>query len=892
MGKVGIVSTVGTVGTQQWHIMTSDAACVALVTNAERGLSREEAKKRLQEFGPNELKHTGGATWYGVLLAQFQNVLIVILLIAVALSAVLSEGLDALAIAAIVLFAVLLGFLQEYRAERAMEALQKMAAPTATVLRDGEEQEVEGRDLVPGDVIILATGDKIPADSRLLEAVNVRVAEASLTGESTPVRKVVEPLHDAQVGVGDRKNMIYMGTSATYGRGRAVVVATGMQTEFGKIATMLQSVREQRTPLQKNLDHVGNLLARVALGIVAIIIGAGVWRGQPLLEIFIFGVALAVAVVPEALPAVVTISLAVGLQRMVRRHALIRRLPAVETLGSTSVICADKTGTLTRDEMTVRRIIVDGRTVEVTGAGYEPKGDFLGASEGVTAAALHTLLTAAVLCNDARLVQKGDQWGIRGDPTEGGLVVVAAKAGIWKEELEKQYSRIDEVPFSSEAKRMTTVHVVGDQRVAFAKGAPEIILDACQIGAAEKERYLEGAQTMASQALRVLGVAWKELEPGGDPEHSMTFLGLVGMIDPPRAEAKSAVEKCMRAGIRVVMITGDHPLTAEAIARELGILLPGGRVLTGRELDSMNEELFRQDVSHIQVYARVSPEHKLRIITALQAEGQQVVAMTGDGVNDAPALKRADIGVAMGITGTDVTKEAAAMILTDDNFASIVAAVEEGRAIFGNIKKYLMYLLSANLGEIGIVTLCTILGLPLPLTALQLLFVNLVTDGLPAIALSVDPPEKDLMGRPPRDQRCSIFTRPVLSLMLLGGIWSTVLHTGLFLWLLRRGIDLPRAMTMIFVTLVLLELCKAYIFRSDHRPVWEGMFQNRWLNFSVLAGILPLLAVIALPMLQEPFKTVPLNMGEWGFLALLALTIIPVVEGGKALVRRGVFGVL
>ncbi|MBI1934479.1 HAD-IC family P-type ATPase, partial [Candidatus Peregrinibacteria bacterium] len=599
--------------------MGPDGVCAALGANVHQGLSQKEAEKRLQEFSSNELKKTGGITWFGMLMAQFQNVLIIILLIAVGLSALLGERLDAIAIAVIVLFAVLLGFIQEYRAERAMEALQKMAAPTATVLRDGAEKEVAARDLVPGDIILIATGDKIPADGRLLEAVNLRVAEASLTGESAPVHKGTDPLPDATLGIGDRKNMVYMGTNATYGRGKAVVIATGMQTEFGKIATMLQSVSEPRTPLQKNLDRVGNILARAALAIVAIIVGAGFLRGQPFLEILIFGVALAVAVVPEALPAVVTISLAIGVQRMVKRHALIRRLPAVETLGSTSVICSDKTGTLTRDEMTVRKIVVNGTAIDVTGAGYEPKGEFilegkervtLSLSNGSTCDNLRELLTAATLCNDAHLVQENGAWSIRGDPTEGGLVVAAAKAGIMKEEVEKRYPRVDEVPFSSETKRMTTVHTVDDKRMAYAKGAPEIILDACTIDAVEKERFLKEAKMLAAQALRVLGVAKKELgaahtplplrKGGGvggegvlaaagegslDPERGMTFLGLVGMIDPPRVEAKEAVAKCGHAGIRVIMVTGDHPLTAEAIARELGILQPGGRVLTGKEID-------------------------------------------------------------------------------------------------------------------------------------------------------------------------------------------------------------------------------------------------------------------------------------------------------------------
>ena len=659
--------------------------------------------------------------------------------------------MESIVIAVIVLFAVLLGFIQEYRAERAIEALRKMAAPTASVLRDGNEIKIPARDLVPGDVIILHTGDRIPADARLLEAINLQVEEAALTGESVPVEKHILPLSGDDLPVGDRKNMVYAGTAATYGRGKALVIATGMQTEFGKIAQLLQTVESGKTPLQQNLDKVGTALARAAFVVVAIIVALGLLRGQPFIEMLIFGIALAVAVVPEALPAVVTISLAIGVQKMVKRNALIRRLPAVETLGSTSVICSDKTGTLTKDEMTVRKIYTAGEMFNVSGAGYEPSGAFSrnGSSEQPTPE-LKALLTAAVLASDVKLVQEGDTWNIKGDPTEGSLVVAAAKAGLQKPELDAKFPRIHEIPFTSETKRMTTLHQTNGKLKAYAKGAPEVILKDCDwlmtangsvlLDDAGKENLLAVAREMASEALRVLAIASKPNATLEDAQTGMTFLGLVGMIDPPRPEAKSAIAICEQAGIRPVMITGDHPVTAQAVARELG-LLKTGRVVTGAELEAMSDEQFEREVETIDVYARVSPAHKLRVVTALQANGH-IVAMTGDGVNDAPALKKADIGIAMGITGTDVTKEAADMTLTDDNFASIVAAVEEGRGVFGNIKKYLMYLLSSNIGEIGLMAGSALLGLPLPLTAVQILYVNLATDGLPALALAVDPAEK------------------------------------------------------------------------------------------------------------------------------------------------------
>lgn len=887
-----------------WHTKSTDQAFDQL-DSGETGLSQKEADARLAKYGPNEIQAAHRISPWEILLEQFKNVLILILLGATAISFFLGHGVESIVIAVIVLFAVGLGFIQEYRAERAIDALRQMAAPTATVLRDGEEVKVPARDVAPGDVVILHTGDRIPADGRLIESVNLQIEEAALTGESVPVEKHTDPLPTQEMPVGDRKNMVYAGTAATYGRGRALIVATGMQTEFGKIAQLLQTVETGKTPLQQNLDKVGSALARAAFVVVAIIVALGLLRGQPFIEMLIFGIALAVAVVPEALPAVVTISLAIGVQKMVKRNALIRRLPAVETLGSTSVICSDKTGTLTKDEMTVRKIFVAGQVFDVSGSGYAPEGHFSnnGGTKAEPSDELKQMLTAATLASDARLVKNGNNgsvsdWDIRGDPTEGALVVAAAKAGLKKEALDASHPRLQEIPFTSESKRMTTLHKNGKGMVAYTKGAPEIILENCdsiltldgvkKLDGAARKQALDTAQSFASQALRVLAIASKPDAELESAQTGMTFLGLAGMIDPPRPEAKAAIAVCEEAGIRPVMITGDHPVTAQAVARELG-LLKNGRVVTGAELDAISDEDFKRQVETIDVYARVSPVHKLRVVTALQAN-QHIVAMTGDGVNDAPALKKADIGIAMGITGTDVTKEAAAMTLTDDNFASIVAAVEEGRGVFGNIKKYLMYLLSSNIGEIGLMAGSALLGLPLPLTAVQILYVNLATDGLPALALSVDPAEKDLMKRKPRNPRTGIFTRPVLSLMVAGGIWSTLINLGLFIWAMNSGRSLEQAMTMTFVSLVLVQFFKAYNFRSDRHSVFNRPFENKWLNTAILWEAVLLLLIVYVPALHEPFNTFSLHLIDWAIIFALSLTISPVLEFVKWMERKGWLG--
>jgi Ca2+-transporting ATPase len=890
-----------------WYLL-SVVETLAQLGSTPTGLTAAEAARRLKQYGLNELQAVGRISPWMLLLEQFKNVLIIILLIATALSAFLGRGVEAIAIGVIVIFAVLLGFVQEYRAERAIEALREMAAPTATVLRDDDELEIPARELVPGDVILLHAGDKIPADARLLESINLQVEEAALTGESVPVEKHTTPLANGLLGIGDHKNMAYAGTVVTYGRGRAAVVATGMNTEFGKIAKMLQTVETGKTPLQENLDKTGAALARAALVLVAVIVIFGLVRGQPFIDMFIIGIALAVAVVPEALPAVVTISLAIGVQRMVKRNALVRRLPAVETLGSTSVICSDKTGTLTKDEMTVRKIYAGGQVIEVSGVGYVPQGSF--SSQGATIAPtgpLTILLRAAALASDAHIVHSmvdahpsDDGWYVNGDPTEGALVVAAAKAGLHKDSLDSQFPRMKEIPFTSETKRMTTLHAMPDGMVAYSKGAPEVILDSCaqqltelgeiSIDTQGRQRILETSRQMASEALRVLAVACKSNATLENAEVGMTFLGLLGMIDPPRPEAKAAIQTCEQAGIKLMMITGDHPLTAQAVARELG-LLKDGFIVTGAELEAMSEDEYERQVENIEVYARVSPAHKLRVVTALQKKGH-IVAMTGDGVNDAPALKKADIGIAMGITGTDVTKEAAAMMLTDDNFASIVAAVEEGRGIFGNIKKYLMYLLSSNIGEIGLMAGAVLLGLPLPLGAVQILYVNLATDGLPALALAVDPPEADLMRRRPRNPRTGLFTRPVVTLMVIGGVWSALVNLGLFAWARYSGRSDAEAMTMTFVSLVLIQFFKAYNFRSDRNSVLKRPFANKWLNRAIVWELALLVMIVYLPFLQVPFGTFSLPLVDWLIIIGLAFSVSPVLELAKWMVRRGWLGQL
>ena len=886
-----------------WHAMDVGGVLQKLQTSPV-GLSHEEAKRRLMEFGPNELVEKKKISPLEIFASQFKNFLILILLAAVAVSALIGEFVDAIVIFAIVIACAILGFVQEYRAERTMEALKRMAAARARVIRGGEEMEIPAKELVPGDIIVLRSGDRVPADSRLIEAINLKADEASLTGESVPVEKQTESIQ-GEVAVADRNNMVFMGTNTTYGRGRAVVADTGMRTEFGKIAEMVQAAEEPPTPLETRLEKIGKWLGVICIAVCAIVALVGVARGRPPLEMLIFGVALAVAAVPEALPAVVTVALAIGMQRMARRNAIVRKLPAVETLGCTTVICSDKTGTLTRNEMTVRKLFVNDKTIAVTGEGYEPKGEFRveKSTEKVVLdpqkdGHISSLLRIATLCNDARLKSTDGVWTIEGDPTEGALVVTAAKAGMLQEKLGEQYLRIGEVPFTSERKRMSTIHTTPEgEKVAYVKGAPEIILERCafifkdgevkRLSGGEKEAILEINRKMASEALRILGMAYKKMPKTvqsfnpEDVEGNLIFVGLMGMIDAPREEAIEAVRKCERSGIKVVMVTGDHKDTAIAVGRELG--LKSGRVLTGAELDAMSDEDLEKIVEETMIYARVSPEHKTRIVKALRKRGH-IVAMTGDGVNDAPALKNSDIGVAMGITGTDVAKEASDIVLTDDNFATIVAAVEEGRGIYDNIKKYLAYLLSCNIGEILIMfTAVGLLALPLPLVAVQLLWVNLVTDGLPALALGVDPADPDIMERPPRDPKESVFTRPIKILII--GVAAIILIgvLPLFYWTWKGG-TLVKAQTMAFTTLVMFEMFNVFNCRSEKHSIFKvGPFSNRFLVVAVTTSILMLLMVVYIPFFDVLFDTVPLGLFDWVLVLAISSTVFFAVEIGKKL---------
>jgi Ca2+-transporting ATPase len=886
------------------------------LNSSVQGLTAKEAARRLAQFGPNELVEKEKTSPWMLFLGQFKNFLIIILLAAAVISAALAltgEGdiWEPILIAIIVFFAAGLGFVQEYRSEKAMEALKQMTAPTATVIRDREEERIPARDLVPGDTILLQTGDRIPADSRLTEAVNLKIDESPLTGESVAVNKTIERI-SGDIPVADRRNMAYMGTTVVYGRGKALVTGTGMATEFGKIAGMLQEVRPPPTPLQVSLNKIGKILGIACLAICAVVAGVGIIVGtfSHILEAFVWGVSLAVAAVPEALPAVTTICLALGVQRMVKRNALLRRLPAVETLGCTTFICSDKTGTLTQNEMTVRKIYVSDRTIDVDGVGYEPEGGFYLRGTEITAQSepdLLLLLRAGASCNDSRLTNADGLWKVRGDPTEGALVVAAAKAGIKEREL--TVPRIAEIPFSSESKRMTTIHDTPEGAVAYSKGAPEVILDSCtsvysegierELAEQDTNRIRQTNQEMAAGALRVLGLAYKRLPDKTQgsgmaeaAEKEMVWLGLVGMIDPPRQEVKGAVALCKQAGIESVMITGDHKLTAEAIAGELGMLGDNDIAISGSELDEMRPNELGDAAERIKVYARVSPAHKMRIVETLQGNGH-VVAMTGDGVNDAPALKKADIGVAMGITGTDVSKEAGAMILTDDNFASIVAAVEEGRNIFANIRKYLMFLLACNVGEVLLMLIAFVIGTAtglytiVPLVALQILVVNLVTDGLPALALAVEPGERGIMRHPPRDPKKSIFDKTMVNYLLGIGFWTMLASLGVFLWAINSGRSPLEAQCLCFVTLVSVELFNCFNCRSERLSLFRmNPFGNKWLLAAVASSWAITVAIVYAPFLQGPFHTYSMSLQDWVIVLLGGVSVLIPVEIAKLIMAR------
>jgi len=955
----------------EWHALKAEAVLQHLEVQHD-GLSSEEVEKRLQHYGPNQLNEARRPGFLALLWAQLNNFVVILLIVASIISALLGDYVEAAAIMAIVVLNSVLGIVQEQRAEQALAALKKLAAPDARVIRDGAHISVPAYNLVPGDIVFLEAGNFIPADLRLLEAVNLRVEEASLTGESLPVQKNAATVLDKNVPLGDRKNTAFMGTLVNYGRGRGVVTSTGMHTQLGLIATMLQSVDTEETPLQRRLDQLGRSLSIGSLILVAVVFVVALINqtnigelftsplayfkefAQQITDVFIIAISLAIAAVPEGLPAVVTISLALGMREMIQRHALIRKLSSVETLGSATVICSDKTGTLTQNEMTVTRVWADNQFINVTGTGYAPNGEFQidGAKVDVKKyPAILSTLWLGLINNDATIETTGEDesqqtYRIVGDPTEGSLLVAAAKAGAIHVDIDEAYPRENEVPFDSERKRMITIHSVLDPQphdlspfsdekhkdwnVIAVKGAPDIVLDLCtQYQGMDdkpqpmtneiKERILAANDAMTKDALRVIGLAYRLVKDVSDDpekikadelEKNLIFVGLTGMIDPPRTEVKPALEHARHAGIRTVMITGDFPNTAKAVAEAIGLLRQGKKVMTGAQLDELNDDQLKDIIEDTDVFARVSPEHKMRIVDALQAN-DEIVAMTGDGVNDAPAIKRADIGVAMGITGTDVAKETADMVLTDDNYASIVSAVEQGRIIYSNIRKFVFFLLSSNVAEIMIIFLATLAGLPAPLTAIQLLWLNLITDGAPALALAMEKGDPDIMDQKPRAKSEPIVNRS----MGIGIGIQTVVQTGAVLgafvmglmWHLEagaiippgtnalsfilshdwRGVDVKSAETMAFVTLSLCELFRAYTVRSERASLFSiGIFSNKYMQYAVGVSIALLLIVCAAPFLQPIFNTHFLTGREWGVVLSLALMPAVAEEITKIFLRR------
>lgn len=892
------------------HALPAQAVVELWGSDAQRGLPAGLAAQRLEEYGPNRLEEKAGVPAWRQFADQFTSFIILVLIGAAIISGLLQEWMDAIAILVIVVLNGVLGFVQEYRAERALEALKRMAAPLARVVRDGEVRSIPAEELVPGDVIRLEMGDLVPADARLLEDHLLQADEASLTGESVPVKKDADIVLPEASSLGDRRNMVYLSTVVTYGKGAAVVTDTGMKTELGKIAHLLQTMGADLTPLQERLDKVGKLLVYAALVTVVVVFGLGLWRGVPLVEMFLTSVSLAVAAIPEGLPAVVTIALALGVRRMVQRNALIRKLPSVETLGSATVICTDKTGTLTQSEMTVRKIGFLDRIVDVTGDGYAPEGEFRaddGRPISPTDPQLRLALKIGVLCNSANLrVDRDDgaRWGIVGDPTEGAILTAAAKADVWRSDLEEEYGMLMELPFDSDRKRMSTIWKGPEgQMVAYVKGAPDVVIGLCThiheddharpASTEDREALLTLNQEFAGEALRVLAVAYRSLDEGmGEPtveevEQDLVFAGLMAMKDPPRAEAKEAIATARRAGLEVVMITGDHRDTAVAIARELELYREGEIALTGQELDMVTDQQLAEMVEKVRVYARVSPEHKLRIVEAWRSKGH-IVAMTGDGVNDAPALKEANIGIAMGITGTDVSKEASDMILTDDNFASIVAAVEEGRAIFDNIRRFIHFLLSCNIGEVLAMLAASLIGMPLPLLPIQILWVNLATDSLPALALGVEPAEPGGMEKPPRPPSEGVITKGMAAMMSFQGLVIGLLTLGAFAleyYVVGGGVD--RARVMAFSTTIFAQNVHAFNVRSNRYSIFQlGPFTNRWLVAAFGAVILSELAVIYVPFLQPVFKTMPLTVQDWTIVVGLGIMPLVIVEIVKLTARK------
>lgn len=878
-----------------FYTKTGEETLAALAATLA-GLTEEAVSERRLVYGENQLVDRKRVSLITVFFDQFRNFMVIVLLLATLISGLLGEFTDAVTIIAIVVANAFLGFVQQLRAERSLQSLRALTAPMAKVRRTGTWREAPARDLVPGDIIALEAGDRVPADSRLLHSEELETEEASLTGESLPAAKHPAPVADPDAPLGDRKNMLYMGTMVTRGVAQAVVVATGMATEMGRIADLIQSSEEAMTPLEHRLNQLGQVLVYVSLAITGIVVVAGVVHGHAVYEMFLAGVSLAVAAIPEGLPAIVTIALGLGVQRMIKRNAIVRKLTSVETLGCATVICSDKTGTLTQNQMTVKEIVADGRTFTVEGDGYDPDGQVIDRNRPLAQLpeSIRALTEIGRVCNNAQVDFVEGAYAALGDPTEAALLVLAQKIP-----LPVVGVRVKEYPFDSVRKRMSVVTQTGSSLQLLVKGAPDLLLAECTriqldgellpLTAARRETVLQAVAGMASRAMRTLGFARRELRqtPGSAEaaERDLIFVGLVGMIDPPRQGVRESIQTCKRAGIRTVMVTGDHQLTAEAIARDLAILPPHGQVMTGMQLDRLTDRMLEDRVDDIYVFARVSPLHKLRIVRALQKNGH-VVAMTGDGVNDAPAIKAADIGIAMGKSGTDVAKDASAIILTDDHFATIVAAIEEGRAIYDNIRKFIRYLLTSNVGEMITMFLAMVAGLPLPLLPIQILWVNLVTDGLPAIALGLDPAEAGSMQRPPRSVREGIFARGLSRQILVRGFLIGLMTLTVFysaLELLDSG--LQTAQTMAFATLVVAQLIHVFACRSqEHKPLLRRIFENRWLVAAVSSSLSLLLIVIYTPSLRGVFHTSPLPLAAW--LIVVAAAVVPSLAQDTGRSRR------
>lgn len=890
-----------------WYNMTEPEVTEELETNVETGISTEDASERQKVFGPNELEEAERPSLFLMFLSQFKDFMVVVLLAATLISGLLGEYLDAIAIILIILVNGILGFVQERKAEKSLQALKQLSSPHMKVLRDSAWHSIPAREAVVGDIVRIESGDRIGADLRIIHCQELQIEESALTGESVPSNKHPEPIREEGAGPGDQLNMGFMGTLVTKGKGIGIVTATGMNTEMGKIAHLIQNADTLETPLQHRLEQLGKVLIAGALFLTAIVVLLGIFQGRDVYDMFLAGVSLAVAAIPEGLPAIVTIALAIGMQKMIKRRAIVRKLPSVETLGCATVICSDKTGTLTQNKMMVTKLWAGGQTWNVTGSGYSPYGDFFKGDTRVYSddeKSLKQLLTFGLICSNARVLEQDGDYYLDGDPTEGALVAAAMKAGLTEEVREEEFTIIQEFPFDSNRKMMSVI--VEDQsgkRYVIAKGAPDIVLKQCgsvlwnerqaPLRKSYEKQIQDEVTSFGNNALRTIAVAFKPIQNEERLLHSvqaesrLTFVGLQGMIDPPREEVKQAVEECKTAGIKTIMITGDHVTTATAIARNLGILPKDGQVMEGSKLSTYSVEELENIVEDIYVFARVSPEHKLKIVQALQKKGH-IVAMTGDGVNDAPAIKASNIGISMGLTGTDVAKEASSLILSDDNFATIRAAVEEGRNIYENIRKFIRYLLASNVGEILVMLFAILLALPLPLVPIQILWVNLVTDGLPAMALGLDPAEGNVMKRNPRHPKEGVFARGLGWKIISRGIMIGICTLAAFMICYGENPDqLVKAQTVAFSTLVLAQLIHVFDCRSERSIFHRNPFENKALVLAVLSSVGLLLAVIYYEPLQPIFHTTYLSMREW--MLILVFSCIPTfLLAGSVFFKRNI----